>query len=221
MTTQFQEMISGLTGGTGTMGEMMASMGAALLFAAIMCTAYRFANVKMNFRPQFAVTLIVLAFVSTILMNLIQSNLALSLGMLGALSIVRFRTNIRDPRDIGFIFWSMAIGIAAATQSYVIGAIGCLVLSVIMIVSKNKTGLQSPMLLVIRGSNTDIEQIQGVMDRAPGQNRVKAKNVLAESFELVYEVQLPQKEENSMILEIFELGGIDSVNLLAQNAQMG
>lgn len=223
MTTQIQETVSQLTGMMATpltMEETMASLGAALLFAAVMCAAYRLANLKMNFRPQFAVTLIVLAFVSTILMNLIQSNLALSLGMLGALSIVRFRTNIRDPRDIGFIFWSMAIGIAAATHSYLIGAIGCLVLSAIMIASKNRTGLQSPMLLVIRGSNTDLEQIQGVMDRAPGQNRVKAKNVLTESFELVYEVQLPQKEENGMILEIFELGGIDSVNLLAQNPQM-
>lgn len=92
-------------------GWMIAlSIGAALLFAAIM---------------------------STILMDLIQSNLALSLGMLGSLSIVRFRTNIKDPRDIGFIFWAMAIGIASATQSYLIGIIGSVVLGAVMIITKN------------------------------------------------------------------------------------
>ncbi|MCQ4637918.1 DUF4956 domain-containing protein [Anaerovorax odorimutans] len=216
----FDQLAGALTKQATAEGTLF-SLGAALVFAGILCAAYRLANTKMNVRPQFAVTLVVLAFVSTILMSLIRSNLALSLGMLGALSIVRFRTNIRDPRDIGFIFWSMAIGIAAATESYAIGFIGCFVLSAVMIATKNKAGLSPSMLLVIRGSDTDLQQIQDVMERAPGCSRVKAKNVLAESFELVYEVQLPQEEENGMIHEIFELGGIDSVNLLASNTQMG
>ena len=102
-------------------GWMIAlSIGAELLFAAIMWGAYRLANGAESYQPQFAATLIALALISTILMDLIQSNLALSLGMLGSLSIVRFRINIKDPRDIGFIFWAMAIGIASATQSYLI-----------------------------------------------------------------------------------------------------
>ena len=224
MNSQFQEsmnqLIGAITRQTTIQGALL-SLGTALVFAAIMCAAYRLATTKMSFRPQFAVTLVVLAFVSTILMNLIQSNLALSLGMLGTLSIVRFRTNIRDPRDIGFIFWSMAIGLAAATLSYQVGFIGCIVLAGIMILTRKKGNLSPAMLLVIRGSDTDLEQIQGLMNHAPGSSKVKAKNVLAESFELVYEVQLPEEQENKMISQIFELGGIDSVNLLAPNAQMG
>ena len=137
--------------------------------------------------------------------------------MLGSLSIVRFRTNIHDPRDIGFIFWSMAIGIAAATQSYLIGAVGSIVLAVIMIVSKNKGERNNPLLLVVRGSNADLDTIQEIIQGTTDHSIVKAKNILSDSFEVVYEVQCDRKKENRVIEEIFELGGIDSVNLLAQN----
>ena len=104
---------------------ILISLVAALLLSMILYGAYRLANTKESYQPQFAVTLVTMALISAVLMDLIQSNLALSLGMLGSLSIVRFRTNIKDTRDIGFIFWSMAIGLAAATQSYFIGAGVC------------------------------------------------------------------------------------------------
>lgn len=196
---------------------ILLNTGAAVILAGIMLLAYRFANTKSSFQPKFAVTLVTLALISVVLMELIQSNLALSLGMLGSLSIVRFRTNIRDPRDIGFIFWSMAIGIAAATQSYFIGVAGSIVLAVIMIVSRHAGERNNPMLLVVRGSNSDLDKIQGIVQETMDCSTVKAKNVLSDSFEVVYEVQCDRKKENKVIEEIFELGGIDSVNLLAQN----
>ena len=75
---------------------ILISLAAALLLSVILYGAYRLANTKESYQPQFAVTLVTMALISTVLMDLIQSNLALSLGMLGSLSIVRFRTNIKD-----------------------------------------------------------------------------------------------------------------------------
>ncbi len=196
-------------------GEILFTLGLAMLLAVILWAAYRLANTKETYQPKFAVTLVVLAFVSTILMDLVQSNLALSLGMLGSLSIVRFRTNIKDPRDIGFIVWSMAIGIAAATQSFLIGVTGSVILAAVMILSKRSEGAVSQMLLVVRGSDADLDRIQKVVDHMEGSNTVKAKNVLSDSFELVYEVRISDSESNRVIENLFELGGIDSVNLLA------
>lgn len=148
-------------------------------------------------------------------MDLIQSNLALSLGMLGSLSIVRFRTNIRDPRDIGFIFWSMAIGLSASTGHYFIGLAGSLILSVCLLASrKNSTALED-MLLVIRGSNTDISSIHSIVKEDCAKSTVKAKNILSDSYELVYQVRIPVEESDSMIQGLFHLAGVDSVNLLA------
>ena len=194
------------------------SVFVAFIFAAIMWLTYRIIHDKKTYDTKFAVTLVVLALVSTILMDLIQSNLALSLGMLGSLSIVRFRTNIKDPRDIGFIFWSMAIGIAAATSSYAIGFIGCLVLGVVMIITKNKANDSDRMMLVVRGSNTDLDKLQDIVNNLTSNSSVKAKNILTDSFEVVYEMEVSESEGNNVIGNIFELGGIDSVNLLAQNA---
>lgn len=197
---------------------ILISLAAALILSVILYGAYRLANTKESYQPQFAVTLVTMALISTVLMDLIQSNLALSLGMLGSLSIVRFRTNIKDTRDIGFIFWSMAIGIASATQSYLIGCIGSVVLAVVMFMTKNTGTENQHLLLVVRGSNTDLDQIQKIVGYHTNSNLVKAKNILADSFELVYEVEIPETNSNKVIETIFELGGIDSVNLLAQNA---
>ena len=196
---------------------ILISLAATLIFSVILYGAYRLANTKESYQPQFAVTLVTMALISTVLMDLIQSNLALSLGMLGSLSIVRFRTNIKDTRDIGFIFWSMAIGLAAATQSYFIGTAGSLVLACIMIGTKKRAAQQASMLMVIRGSHTDLDKVQELVKGRTESAKVRAKNILAESFEIVYEVQLHEEKGNQIIEEVFSMGGIDSVNLLAQN----
>lgn len=193
------------------------NLATALLLSAVLWGTYRFTNTKNTYQPKLGITLVMLSFISTVFMALIQSNVALSLGMLGSLSIVRFRTNIKDPRDIGFIFWSMSIGIAAGTSSYWIGAIGSITLAILMLVTRRRANDDTVMMLVIRGSNTNINEIQHVVDQVPGKNTVKAKNILADSFELVYEIHVPEKESTNMIYEIFQLGGIDSVNLLASN----
>lgn len=197
---------------------ILISLAAALILSVILYGTYRLANTKESYQPQFAVTLVTMALISTVLMDLIQSNLALSLGMLGSLSIVRFRTNIKDTRDIGFIFWSMAIGLAAATQSYFIGAAGSLVLACVMIGTKKKTAKQAAMLMVIRGSHTNLDKVQELVKERTESVKVRAKNILSESFEIVYEVRLQEEKGNQIIEEIFGMGGIDSVNLLAQNS---
>ena len=213
MNQLFEEKMDQLLGAVakdiGT-SKIMITLGMAALFAAILWIAYRFAHTRDSYEPKFAVTLIVLSFVSTILMDLIQTNLALSLGMLGSLSIARFRTNIKDPRDIGFIIWSMA-----ATESLLIGLVGSVILAAVMILTKGSGERTNQMLLIVRGSDVDLNRIQAIVDHMEGTNTIKAKNILSDSFELVYEVNVSDAESNDVIDNIFELGGIDSVNLLA------
>ncbi len=197
--------------------EIFISLAVALLFSFILWATYRLSNTKATYQPRFAATLIALSLLSTILMDLIQSNLALSLGMLGSLSIVRFRTNIKDTRDIGYIFWSMAVGLAASTGCYLIGGIGSLLLGLLMLVTKKSATATDEMMLVIRGSNTDMDAINTLVQRECIRSTVKAKNVLSDSYEIVYQVRVSQDESNPMIRNLFDLGGVDSVNLLAGN----
>nr|WP_325305017.1 DUF4956 domain-containing protein [uncultured Dysosmobacter sp.] len=195
--------------------EILVSLATALVFSFILWGTYRLANTAATYQPRFAATLVALALLSTILMDLIQSNLALSLGMLGSLSIVRFRTNIKDPRDIGYIFWSMAVGLASATGCYLIGIVGSILLSVFMIATRKSAVTTDEMMLVIRGSNTDMDAINDMVNRECERSNVKAKNILSDSYELVYQVRVSSEASNPMIQNLFSLGGVDSVNLLA------
>lgn len=198
-------------------GRILLSLAAAVVLTALLWAAYRMAHTKETYQPHFAATLVSLAILSTVLMDLIQSNLALSLGMLGSLSIVRFRTTIKDPRDIGFIFWSMAIGLAAATGCYWIGLAGSLVIGTFLIVSARRESVADQMMLVIRGSKTDLETVGQMVGKECLRQEVKAKNVMSDSFELVYEVRLHMAHSDHLISRLFELDGVDSVNLLAGN----
>ncbi len=194
--------------------SILLSLAAAALFSLLLWLTYRFANSAASYRPRFAVTLIALALLSTVLMNLIQSNLALSLGMLGSLSLVRFRTNISDPRDIGFLVWSMAIGLASATGCWLIGLAGSLLISLVLLLTRRSSGAQE-MMLVVRGSKTDLDALHSLIEMDCRRCSVKAKNILADSFELVYDVSIAQSAGNEMIRRLFGLNGVDSVNLLA------
>ncbi len=210
--TELLALISSRPSSTQILITLLVAMG----FTVWLWICYRLANSEATYRPQFAATLVSLALISTILMDLIQSNLALSLGMLGSLSIVRFRTNIRDPRDIGFIFWSMAIGLAASTGSYLLGLVGSLVIGLFLMLTGKNSTRPNDMMLVVRGSDTDLNAVGCLLASSCDRHEVKAKNVMADSFELVYEVRLPVSKSDTLIRRIFELGGVDSVNLLAE-----
>lgn len=197
-------------------GAILITLAAAILFSAVLWTVYRFSNTRETYKPQFGATLVALSILSTILMDLIQSNLALSLGMLGSLSIVRFRTNIRDPRDIGFIFWSMSIGLASSTGCYLIGITGSVILSLFMLATRKSSRTPDEMMLVIRGSSTDLDQIHSLVEQDCSRSEVKAKNILSDSYELVYEVCIAMNESNHLIHGLFQMDGVDSVNLLAE-----
>ena len=185
MENQFEEgmnqLLAIISNKPGNMAIMI-SLLVSFVFAMIMWGAYRISHDQHSYHTEFGITLIILALISTVLMDLIQSNLALSLGMLGSLSIVRFRTNIKDYRDIGFIFWSMAIGIASATQSYMIAFLGSVVLFGIMVATKGNGERANPMLLVVRGTHADLDSIQGIVNTISGRNQIKAKNILADSL---------------------------------------
>ena len=196
--------------------QIMLSLVAALGMTIIMWGSYRLSNTRDSYQPKFATTLVALTLVSTVLMDLIRSNLALSLGMMGSMSIIRFRTNIQDPRDIGFIFWSVSLGLAAATECYVIGVAGSVILGCFMILTAPKNQKERTLLLVVRGSESDLDGMQKIINAHCALNTLKAKNILADSYEIVYQVDLNLDYSNKMIQEIFNLGGVDSVNLLTE-----
>lgn len=191
-----------------------------MALSSILFITYKLANTKLTYNKRFNVTLVMIAFISTILMSLIQTNLMLSVGMLGSLSIVRFRTNIKDTRDVGFIFWALAIGITSATGNYFIGTVASVIMSAFMLLTSNESKNNEALLLVVRGEDADLKLIEDIVNQAKGTHKVKAKNILSDSFELVYELKVARDEDNKIIDRLLSIRGIDGVNILAPNTEV-
>lgn len=192
---------------------------AALVLAGIMMGIYRLCHDSLTYRPKFNVTLMMLALVSALLLALIQNNPLFSLGALGALSICRIRINTRDPRDLGFVFWSLMIGISSALGAFLVGLLGTAVLSGVMLLLGGCRRKKKVLTVVVRGRKEKMQQVQATFQRMRG-GKLQSQNVFADSFEMVYDLDVPPEEE-AKLLGIFDnMEGIDGVNVLAPETQV-
>lgn len=165
----------------------------------------------------FGVTLLALAMITTVVMLAVTSNVVLSLGMVGALSIVRFRTAIKEPMDIAFLFWSIAVGIILAAGMFPLAIIGSLVIGVILLVFANRKPHVRPYLAVVRCRDQASER--AAMDLLKGEARrcaVKGKTVQAGSVELTLEVRL-KDDDTSFVNALDSLDGVESAVLVSYN----
>jgi len=140
------------------------------------------------YSKKFNVSLIVLTVLTSMVMTVIGNNVALSLGMVGALSIVRFRTAIKDSRDTVYIFWTIIVGICCGVGDFIVAGIGSafvFILFLILGAIKNN----NRMLVIIRGNRTKEAQIQAIMYKFFGAKAVlRVKNSTTESIEFIYEI---------------------------------
>ena len=159
-----------------------------------------------------------LALLSTVLLALIQNNPLLSLGVLGSLSICRIRTNTRDPRDLGFVFWALAIGISSAVGAFTAGIASSVIMGTVLIVFHKMEKGPDHQMMVVRGEKPQLELVQNLLHQAGAT--VQSKNVFADTFELVYELQMKEAEEERLLNRISNLEGIRGVNVLAPETKV-
>ena len=169
------------------------------------------------YSSSFGVTLIAMTMITTIVILAVTSNVVLSLGMVGALSIVRFRTAIKEPLDIAFLFWSIAVGIVLAAGMIPLAVIGSVVVGVTLLVFVNKKSYTHPYILVLRCDGQDCENaakeyIIPYVERSV----LKSKTAQAGSVELNLEVRL--KEDNTdFVNDLSQLEGVRSAVLVSYN----
>ena len=113
------------------------------------------------------------------------------------------------------VFWAMAAGLASSTGCYLIGIAGSIILAIFLLSTRKTSNAPNDMMLVIRGSQTDTDSIHAIVSTDCDRSTVKAKNILSDSYELVYEVRVSMEESSRMTQKLFRLSGVDSVNLLA------
>lgn len=171
------------------------------------------------YSSSFGVTLIALTMITNVLILAVTSNVVLSLGMVGALSIVRFRTAIKEPLDIAFLFWSIAVGIILAAGFLPLAVIGSVVIGSVLLVFVNKKSHLNPYMVVV--SCVDYEAEMAVRDFLAKQVQksvIKSKTAQKHSIELNIEVRM--KDENTDFINIlYEMKGVNSAVLDGFNEQ--
>ena len=158
-------------------------------------------------------------------MTVIGNNIALSLGMVGALSIVRFRTAIKDSRDTVYIFWTIIVGICCGVGDYLVAAVGSSAIFLIFLIM-GAIRSDNRMLLIIRAKRSRCENIESQVFRYFGTGAIlRVKNTTEENAEYIYELsrkilEKVQKQHPTLTDDFYNLGQIESVNIVAQSDEI-
>ena len=203
-----------------TVGQMALSVGVAFLMGIFILLVYRQTFRGVLYSKGFAISLVLLAMVTALVIRTISSNLALSLGMVGALSIVRFRTAIKDPVDTVFMFWSITCGIMAGAGLYLIGIIACVGVGFLyFVISLFHKKSKSPYLLVVRYDPAKSANIGKALRILP-KHRIKSRTMTRSGAEITVEVSL-RDDEMTTIDKFLSVDGVMDASLVSYEGEFG
>lgn len=169
------------------------------------------------YSSSFGVTLLALTMITTLVILAVTSNVVLSLGMVGALSIVRFRTAIKEPLDIAFLFWSIAVGIVLASGMIPLAVIGSVLIGLVLLLFVNRKSYRNPYIVVVNCCGSDSErQVQQFLEQQAERCTVKSKTVRSGDIELNLEVRL-RNDNTDFITTLSEMEGVSSAVLVSYN----
>jgi len=168
------------------------------------------------YTQSFNVSLVMVAIVTSLIIMTISSNFILSLGMVGALSIVRFRTAIKDSMDIVFMFWAISIGIANGAGFFKISITGTIFIAIILLILTKYKSSSSPYLLILNYHENSHINIVDHIKNETGQFNLKAKTVVNDNVELTVEIRI-KNEDTSFVNRLSKIEGVKDAVLVSYN----
>ena len=190
-----------------------------VLVAMYIFMIYRLLNRSAFYNRNFNLALIALAVITAAVILTIQSNIVISLGMVGALSIVRFRTAVKDPMDLVFLFWSISIGIICGAGLYEVALVTSVAVTVCILVLDLLPVAKAPVMLVVNSSLPDGEAaVLEVVGRYARAYKVKSRNLSRDRLDLVVELRV--RDESGLIKEVAGLEGMCSASLIAHDGEV-
>lgn len=169
------------------------------------------------YSSSFGVTLVALTMITTLVILAVTSNVVLSLGMVGALSIVRFRTAIKEPLDIAFLFWAIAVGIVLAAGMIPLALVGSIFIGVVLLVFVNRKPHLNPYILSLCCENGDVEkQAREYVKGQVSKLTTKSKTVTSGGIELNFEIRL-KSDETDFVNTLSAMSGVKSAVLVSYN----
>ncbi|NBK91556.1 DUF4956 domain-containing protein [bacterium 1XD21-13] len=214
-----KSFLEGFTSMDISAGRIMATFAVTCILACYIFVIYRLMTRKSFYSKGFNVSLAALSVITAAIILAMQSNLVISLGMVGALSIIRFRTAIKDPMDLVFLFWSISVGIICGAGLFEVALLTCLVVTVLVLILENIPSSRAPMMLVVNLSDPEGEaEILSIVKKFSRFHKVKSRNISAGSMDMVVEVRV--KEESAFVKEVSALDKVQAVSLISHDGEV-
>ena len=203
-------------GSTISFPDILFKLFMALLIGGMIYIAYYFSSSRVTYNSSFNFSLVAMAVITTAVMSVISSNIALSLGMVGSLSIIRFRTAIKDTRDTMFIFWSIMVGICCGVAQYVIALATTAILFLFYLLS-HSVKEESRYILILRCSPACMEDAKAITYRHYPNSRISVQNTAADYAEFIYELKkFDQSSTSAYLKELYQCEGIECANFVLE-----
>ncbi|MDD6519551.1 MAG: DUF4956 domain-containing protein [Oribacterium sp.] len=209
-----------------TIEQIVLNMVVALVLGLVIYLSYRFSYSGAVYSARFNGSLLMMTLITTMIMNVIGNNIALSLGMVGALSIVRFRTAIKDPRDTTYIFWCIAVGICCGVSYYALASISTGMIFLVMLVIGSIKANDRYLLIIHANREECAKEIEEtVLLQYRGQAVLRVANRTSGQLEYIYELTTRMMEEKKQsdtnpVELLRKIDGVYRVNLVCQNEEM-
>ncbi|MCI5498600.1 MAG: DUF4956 domain-containing protein [Clostridiales bacterium] len=208
-----------------TFEQIFTRVGMTALLALVIFASYTLSHRGAIYSRKFNVSLVILAVLTGTVMIVIGNNIALSLGMVGALSIVRFRTAIKDSRDTMYLFWSIIVGICCGVGSFFVAAVGSGAVFLVLLFFGTVRN-DSRVLVIIRGARRSELKVEALVFQAfERRARLRVKNTTPETVELIYETSealltRARKKNPALTDTFYAIDEIEYVNFVMQNDEI-
>ena len=214
-----KSFLEGFASAEITTPTVIIALGIACVLALYIFFVYRVMTRKTFYSKNFNITLAVITVITAALILTMQSSVVLSLGMVGALSIVRFRTAVKDPMDLAFLFWSISVGIICGAGLAQVAVILSVIITVGMLVLDHMPVAKAPMILVVNAEDLDAEAaVTETVKKYVKYLQVKSRNMTDSSLDLV--IELRTAEGSALVRDVKKISGVTAVSLLAHDGEV-
>jgi len=172
------------------------------------------------YSKNFNITLVIVSLVTTSAVIVISSNIILALGMVGALSIVRFRMAVKDPKDVGFLFWAITNGIICGISAYSLGVISVLFIGLILFLLSRKIRFIEPYLLIIDSKDLSTQEIESILKKYTLLYKLRSKVIDGEKSQIIIEIKIKKDKIQEILKEIKGLKDLIYVKLVSYEGDL-
>ena len=214
-----KSVIEGFTVGDLTTTKIIVALGMAAVIGIYIFFVYRFTTKSNFYSRSFNKSLAILPVITTVILLAMSSNIVISLGMVGALSIVRFRNAVKDSMDLTFLFWSISTGIVIGAGLYELAFVASAGISLFIFFLDLIPAFKAPCLLVISAENNSVEnEIMATVKKYANKFSLRSRNITLSGMEIIIEIQV--KDYSALADDISLIKGVISTNILSHNGEL-